>query len=475
MATHAFCNMAQALQQAAPPLRRPPLNDDEASTAWLMAHFGEHDDWPFPAGPMHPRPQAEAGPAAGLLGIPGPQGVQRAAACMLALSKLPGTVGQLQGEVFKRASAYTGLVRNGISDWATWRGLPPDNIHDLVLKAIETLASETSALCDGELESEVEAHNAALQRRITTHIRNHRVDEGACLGPGNTSPDASAFAYPAWQPAGRMGADPAKGLLLDHRPPVSEGEVAAVKAALAQALGEWALLAALFIKLLHGHLAHVSSRSGAPAAAAAVLAKVVGRVLAAAASRPGHPLAPVAAGIARVLRQAGDGPVEALLPPGLPACFNTALLHSPPAMLIQARLLLGRANLNGSPLFEAWADETACLADETASLLTDPMLAASLGLAAQDFDALAQHQLSWKKGGEAGRLPAKAPEIDHRRLALLPRLERLFRYHQWMHQHGLPALAWAVSTLQAAGDLPPLPTLAASQPAARGHLGNPTP
>ena len=475
MATHPFCNMAQALQTAAPPLRRPLPNDDEATTARLMEHFGEHDDWPFPAGPMHPRPQAEAGPAAGLLGIPGPQGVQRAAACMLALSKLPGTVGQLQGEVFKRASAYTGLVRHGISDWATWRGLAPDNIHGLVLKAIETLASETSALCDDELEFEVEAHNAALQRRITTHIRNHRVDDGACLGPGNTSPDAGAFAYPAWQPAGRMGPDPAKALLLSLRPQHLASEEAAVKAALDQALGEWALLAALFIKLLQGHLAHVSSLSGAPAAAAAVLIGAVQRVLAAASGRPGHPLAPVAAGIARVLRRAEGSPVDALLPQGQPACFNTALLHPPQAMLIQACLLLGRADLNGSPLFEAWAGLTACLADEIASLLTDPMLAASLGLSVEDFHALGDHQQSWKKGGEAGRLPPKAPDPDHRRLALLPKLERLFRYYQWMGQHGVPALAWAVSTLQAAGDLCPLPSLAPSNPAVRGNLGKPTP
>lgn len=468
MATRPFRNLTQAL-------RRLPPDHDETTTAGLMAHFEKHGDWPFPAGPVHPRPQARAGLAAGLLGVATLQGHERAAACMLALLRLPGIIENVHGEVTKQASAYTGLVRHGINDWATWRGLAPDNIHAPVLQAIETLASETRALRCGGLEPEVETHNAALQGRIKTHIRNHRVGDNAGPGPGDTSPDTGAFAYPAWQPAGRIGADPAKDLLLDHRPQFSEGEVAAVKAALDQALGEWALLAALYIKLLQGHLAHVRSRAGAPAAAAAVLIDVVQRVMAAVSRRSGHPLAPVAAGIARVLRHAGGGPVAALLPPGLPTCFNTALLHSPQAMLIQATLLLGRADLNGSPLFEAWATATASLADETASLLTDPMLAASLGLSAQDFYVLAQHQLSWKKGGEAGRLPPKAPEIDHRRLALLPRLARLFRYYQWMHRHGVPALAWAVSTLQASGDLQPLPSLAASHPAVRGYLGNPTP
>lgn len=230
----------------------------------------------------------------------------------------------------------------------------------------------------------------------------------------------------------------------------SYAEAEAVRRQLALPFGEWRLLTLLYYKLVSGLLCHsrlLFAKTGAALAQQAVVRRIVH-----AAAFPGddeadRPLAPYAAGIDRVLG-------EAMVPAGpawqlglLPACFVPGRIDGHAATLAQARRLLGQDGqdgLGGLPEWADWVDRVGQLAQETASLITDPHLASSLGMRAQDFLFLKTHMEAKLHKREEGRLQRAAPDDDFRFYVLRPRMARLQGFNGWMADEGLAAsqAAW---------------------------------
>lgn len=480
MTADPFRAMASTLTQQA----RPAPPDDEHdpgvddAVLCLQQHFEQHGGLPFPAGPMLPSQYPGGPPLLDQDWQPG----HRAAAALLALRELPGAL-ERADEVKRNASSFTGMVRYVIAEWVshqvaspargvagdTAQALPalpllgPHQAYRPVLLAFEQLFADTPlAQSAPGLDDSVNNHVRALIGRIDTHIGKDGSSKGRSM--------AQAFSALAYGCNWGGPVSPAAAGDPSPRPLLSEPQQAAVRAALDRPLGEWQLLAALFIKLVQGHGAYVLAGSGRRSSAHEVFFPVLQRVLDAMARQTQSALAPVAAGICRVLRDVADGDVIGQLPAGQPECFDRATLHPVAAMLAQARRVLGDPALNGCAEFEHWAELTASLTREVASVLTDPLLAGCVGLSAESFASLKAHLESWKKNGAEGRIATKAPDPAYRVFDLMPRLQRLFSCYGWMGLHGVKAFDKAFVTLASVGIEQPM-ALAKRPAAVHGGLG----
>lgn len=220
---------------------------------------------------------------------------------------------------------------------------------------------------------------------------------------------------------------------------LNDSDVDAVQRQLSQPFGEWRLLTLMFYKLVLGLLAH-ARLPGRRSAADAALLPVIRGILHAAAipdkDVANAPLAPYAAGIDRALGEAVEPAGPAWQLGALPACFDTSRLDSHAATLTQARQLLC-GNPLSQPEWATWVDRIGELAQDTASLITDPYLASSVSMRAMVFHHLQMNQDNKCRPREAGRLLTIAPDDDFRTFVLRPRMARLGGFHGWMSDEGL--------------------------------------
>lgn len=196
------------------------------------------------------------------------------------------------------------------------------------------------------------------------------------------------------------------------------------------------------------------------------------------AALPGHALAAAAATVAAALRrldlngQAPGADVLRQLPERvrtqLPTCFRRDTLQDPAAMAGMAAELFERSSSESGAIWLALVEPTATLARQAASLMYDPLQAATLELTAVDFHALSERAEGLKKGGNCAKLAKQAPDAHYRRKWLLPQLERAFRYHGCMADRLCAAIDLARLQLhqQRQWPMPPEPT--SSRPATRG-------
>jgi hypothetical protein len=233
----------------------------------------------------------------------------------------------------------------------------------------------------------------------------------------------------------------------------SEDQMQALRVTLQAGDGQWKLLAGMFLKLIHGHLAvlpnrHYTPRSQRYAAIVRILDAIVWH------QAPEHAgrMVPLAASLHLQLEQMapflaserGDD-TWVLDFDALPHCFNPFLLESEATAVAQAQRLLA-VELN-RPDAASWVDDAADLAREVASLATDPLSAPTLQFTTGELGKLAARYASDNKkrellpndavGGHAGELEA----------IVLRRLPALRSYTNWMHDRGLELVVTARQAL----------------------------
>lgn len=466
----------QAAQVPAKPLRASSIK--AADTAIEVAKDVANDAkrlgfLPFPAGPVAMRqPRADDLPAVLNMVLD-----QCAATGLLALgsmwcadddqSDVDGRLGLAATRLARHAAEeFDGFrrasVRSGSSadraEKADAQGQSVFSWLQAMLEMARSCVPESAA----SLELHLEQAARALRERIVVQRRNEREREDDFARKHHHLPASADGKPPTLKPQQDTIAafrheehlsEQARARLL---PKIEDSHKAAVRAELSRPFGEWVLLSALFVKLLQGRLVHAVAMRGPVSSAHGHFFTSVAQLLAHTAGQTEHPLAAVAAGIGRVLARASPGGVIQRLPAGQAVCFDPRSLHPHhQAMLAMAQTLLGNPDLGGDHHLAKWAAQAAQLAEELAAQMTDPVLAQAMGLSDEVFKAWASHAENAKKPSRQGSL---STDDSHARL-LLARLNRLFRYYEFMAGHGLPAYASAHARLAGIGlpTLPPLP------------------
>lgn len=231
--------------------------------------------------------------------------------------------------------------------------------------------------------------------------------------------------------------------------PRSPAELDPLRSWLRQPSAEWALLAQLFLKALHGHLGWLPD-AGEAGEEQRMLHGMVLRLLQRRLYQPGvdaqaglaHGLA---SGLQWIYRDAPMPDAWVGVPPGL----VDGVPEEPTALARQALRWLSRAAL-GIDFFESQMPQTLMLARDIASDFTQPSLALETGVTADDWSRLRIHMdgkarklqehlspsAAAKKNGRGRYPPCRIPNARFMLHALLPREKTQATYQGWMGQRG---------------------------------------
>jgi hypothetical protein len=375
---------------------------------------------PFPAGPRLPRANSQDAPVIDGLRL----NPQRRAA--LALALLRREFGTVASESKSRLTAQIDVA--GV-EWASrhpaLRTPLPRIETPAVLYALYDVAPPA-----------VDDRPATL--RVIGNLRDSRI-------PDLRRPkrEAAARAVPArLLPFGPghfpcvcmpHSAEPASEADAQDLPVASESQREEMRQVQAGDFGEWKLLTAFFLKLVHGHLGLMPSpQPGANSAVCVPVMAMLGKIVYRHPAQHADTLALSAAAIALRLETLSPFCSAAGLPRELnfevlPQCFNPFLLEPEAQATAQARKWLVGGEVG----------EAACLAREVASLLTDPMAAPLLEIGRSESAKLKYRygNTSWHPAMQ--RQPALA---SHVRDVLKPRATELKQYFSWMEDSGLASV-----------------------------------
>lgn len=371
-------------------------------------------------------------------------------------------------EVLNYTGALTGLVRYGVLDWA-WQQPAGSGLRAMVSDTPESLPEDfllsLQNLAHAGVPAVVKAAEAvigALNENLIDHFNYD--DRRAETGEQTLDQDQpvehllALYRYTPGVEAGALGT------------PTHLAQLA-VNAALAQPFGGRKLLAELFLKLMLTHMGTRIAATGRPSPADWQICSRALQLLNALAAGADTRLAAPAASVAAELRRfaPGDridlqGSFNKNIQRHLPGIFRRDQIDAPAATQAMAEAVFAQSKHASGPALAQQVALVAELAHQTASLLFDPLAAAALGIDAGHFQALATRTVGFKDGARALRLKRIAPDADYRRLALLPLLDRAFRYHSWMHRHGHAAALKGREWLQREHRWPPLVPLAQGQP-----------
>jgi len=492
MTADAFSAMAATLTAAAPEQAEVRYSkEDEDRGALLGEHWQQHNCLPFPAGPVVPHPDPARLPTLGLrLTVP-----ERATATLQALRALSRPASPVQAT----ASSLTAQFQWAAVEWcARHATMLPDmspsadstsrmKAARAVLLGLDEVA-EPDKHRNGHLDEVMQTwlirldafrdnDNSAAQRTVTRALKDG-VAAAARMAAWQAQREhitPCAMAYSGLHYRCSCGETDAAAVQVSvqatGRLQLTTAQRRAMKAQLAEPLGEWPLLAGLWLKLVKGHLGMVFNASGRLPAAHRVLHHAARRVLDDMALDARYKLAPLAAGVARALNslQPYRKAAGSTLPTDLPECFSPATLDDERAVLAEARVAADDVAREDHPALVDWVDDTAHLARDVASLLTDALLASTVGWQTTDHTSLAGHIEERKKPGKGeASLAAAVPDATYRSLLLLPRMERMFRYHGWMARHGAQAMSDALGRVKPDALVP---SLIDRPPAVHGGLG----
>ena len=364
--------------------------------------------------------------------------------------------------------SLTGLVRYGVLDWA-WQQLAGSGLRAMVSHTPESLPEDFLMSLQDQARAGVPAVAKAAESVIGA-LNENLIDN---FNYGDLRAEAVKKTLDEDHPVEHPPA------LYPYTPGVEAGALGtptqvaqhAVNAALAQPFGGRKLLAALFLKLMLNHMGTRIAATGLLSPADPQICSRALQVLNALAAGADARLAAPAASVAAELRRfaPGDridlqGSFNKNIKRHLPGIFRRDRIDAPAATQAMAEAVFAQSKHVTGPALAQQVALVAELAHKTASLLFDPLAAGALGLDAGFFQALATRTVGFKDGARALRLKSIAPDADYRRLTLLPLLYLAFRYHGWMHRHGLAAALKGREWLQREHSWPPLVPLAQVQP-----------
>ena len=458
----------------------------------------------FPAGSILPSP---AGSALLQLDSGVANTLQRALVASVVLVSLPTCEVDLEagdgGDESGRTGSLANLFRYNFADWLTWQTFDPPwdktalTADDyLAAQAMLTLLDDLAAdfVLGGQVvwgllfptDAEVDAKAAKLEALIANIRLN--ISRDVDRKP-NDMDGQKAYTVAAHVPAKRMD----KGAhsrpihdqaLMTLREPISDAGMGAVNKALAEPFGGRTLLAALFIKLLLGHLGMRIDAQGRPSPASLLICDRALTVLNTVAAQPDQGQAVAAATVAGALRgvklkTGKDGAdVLTLLPERprarLPACFKRDQIHLPEAMVDMASAAFAHAECVTAQTCLSLVKPVSKLAQHTACLMLDMLSSGALGLGAEQFKQLESRVAGLKDGAVDGRLTRIAPDADFRVEVLLPQLQRAFRYFSWMGRVGADTVGQVRDRLHHRIAWPEVPQLTAARRPIRAERTAPT-
>ena len=440
----------------------------------------------FPAGSILPSP-------VGSVLLPLDPGVastgQRALVAIVVLVSLP--TGEIEADADEtldesgRTGSLANLCRYTSADWLTWQTFnpPPDLAGDCAADlAAEALLAVLDELASDLMQKEwsllfpTQAEEDAAARKLQTLKNNIRRNPKRDVYLKRIDMDGPEL-FAAHVPAKRMDKGAQSRPVHDQvlpplREPISDAGMGAVNKALAEPFGGRTLLAALFIKLLLGHLGMRIVAQGRPSPGSLLVCDRALTVLNAVIAQPDQALAGAAATVAGALRRVKlqtdkDGAdVLNLLPerlrpwrPWLPVCFKRDLIHLPGDMVALASAAFTQAEAPTAQACLSLVGDVAALAQHTACLMLDMLSSGALGLGAKQFQQLEARVNSLKDGGKGGDLKDIAPDADYRADVLLPQLQRAFRYFSWMGRVGADTVAQVRDRLHHQAAWPAVPHL----------------
>ena len=442
----------------------------------------------FPAGSVLPSP-------AGRALMPLDPGVastlQRALVASVVLVSLPICDADMEDDEDGETGGTGSLAnfcRYTCTDWLTWQTFD-SALDQAALSAADVLTAQamlrlladlaTDFVLEGQLVwgllFQTDTETDAREDRLEALIANIRLNRGRdvyrkCVDMRGPDP----YTIAAHVAAKRMD----KGahsrphhdqVLLPLPAPISDAGLHAVNKVLTEPFGGRTLLAALFIKLLLGHLSMRILASGRPTPGGLLVCDRALTVLNAVIAQPDQALAGAAATVAGALRRVKlktdkDGAdVLHLLPvrlrTWLPACFKRDLIHLPEDRVAMASAAFTQAEAPTAQACLSLIADVAALAQHTACLMFDMLASGALGLGAEQFQQLEARADSLKRGGVNGRLKDIAPDADFRANVLLPQLQRAFRYFSWMGRVGADTVTQVRERLHHQAAWPAVPQL----------------
>jgi hypothetical protein len=403
----------------------------------IAQRMSKHDDLPFPAGSLVPRP---------CNGQPGPR--WRTATKSAAFArKILMDVWQSREDADTVVNSFTTLLAHSAIGWATRHedllnphvqvGGERVAVHPAgtVLKALLRLAG--CAYTDGRAD-EVETE---WVRRMQDRLRAARLKNDAV---GNI-----AYAAPAYRCV--CGGEPGEDQTSTRPPDVLTDGREAVAKLLEHPGSEWWLLARIFRKLLYGHLGVLpdANRMGnviedlpyERAAAATLVAR-----LSAGEAGMSAPDAEVAGGLVAGLSWPIPDNLTRILK-GLPDPVADLVPDAEDVVLAGALGLQGPESQWGA-FSGTVLPAVQRLARDVAADLSNPALAPRVGLRGSDFVSLKERYERQKKQlgrhsrqlqgspsiDSASRLLLLALRVSHLRDALLMRMSTLYSYTRWMDE-----------------------------------------